>query len=40
MFPFTTKDKPTTSSGVTAKVKVMGGTVAFGFLVHFLPRNE
>ena len=37
---FTTNDKPNTSYGVTARVKVIEGTVAFGFLQHFLPLNE
>ena len=39
-FDFITKDKPITSYGVTARVKVILGTVAFGFLQHFLPLNE
>ena len=40
MFALTTKDNPITSSGVTARVKVIGGIVAFGFLQHFRPLNE
>jgi hypothetical protein len=37
---FTTKDNPITSYGVTARVNVIDGTVAFGFLQHFLPLKE
>jgi len=40
MLEFTTKESPTISVGVTATVKVIGGTVAFGSFVHFLPRKE
>ncbi len=35
-----TKDRPNTSYGVTARVKVILGTVDFGFLQHFLPLKE
>lgn len=39
-FDLTTKDKPIMSNGEAARVKVMLGTVAFGFLQHFLPLYE
>ena len=39
-FDLTTKDRPSTSYGVTARVNVIDGTVAFGFLQHFFPLNE
>ena len=39
-FDFTTKDNPITSSGVTASVKLIEGTVALGVLQHFLPLKE
>ena len=37
---FTTKERPITWTGVTASVNDIEGTVAFGFLQHFLPRKE
>jgi len=40
LFDLTTKDKPITSYGVTARVNVIEGSVAFGFLQHFLPLYE
>jgi len=39
-FAFTTNDNPTTSTGVTASVNVIDGTVALGFFVHLFPRKE
>ena len=38
-FDFTTKESPITSKGVTARVKVMEGTVALRFLHTFSPRT-
>ena len=40
MLEFTTNDNPTISVGEVARVNVIEGTVAFGFLQDFLPLNE